>query len=134
MPSLRRRGGRVVVNDRHEDRARALAAEISGLALSADAVGSLVPAARDLLGGPVDVSCATAGVATPGGPDVPDDAWSSALDGNLMAHVRAARDLLPDWLERGDGRFVSVVSAAGLLTMVGSAPYAVSKHAALAFA
>ncbi|MFF8828523.1 SDR family NAD(P)-dependent oxidoreductase [Streptomyces sp. NPDC015131] len=127
-------GARVVVNDRHEDRAKALAAEIGGLALPGDATVPLVPAARALLGGPVDVYCANAGVATAGGPDVPDEDWFSALDVNLMAHVRAARDLLPDWLERGRGRFVSVVSAAGLLTMVGSAPYAVSKHAALAFA
>ena len=51
-----------------------------------------------------------------------------------LAHVRAARELLPGWLERGRGRFVSVVSSAGLLTMIGAAPYAVSKHAALAFA
>jgi NAD(P)-dependent dehydrogenase (short-subunit alcohol dehydrogenase family) len=51
-----------------------------------------------------------------------------------MAHVRAARALLPDWLERGSGRFISTVSAAGLLTMVGAAPYSVTKHGAYAFA
>lgn len=51
-----------------------------------------------------------------------------------MAHVRAARELLPEWLERGGGRFVSTVSAAGLLTMIGAAPYSVTKHGALAFA
>ena len=51
-----------------------------------------------------------------------------------MSHVRAARALLPEWLERGDGRFVSTVSAAGLLTMIGAAPYSVTKHGALAFA
>ena len=51
-----------------------------------------------------------------------------------MAHVHAATALLPAWLERGQGRFVSTASAAGLLTMLGSAPYAVSKHAAVAFA
>jgi NAD(P)-dependent dehydrogenase (short-subunit alcohol dehydrogenase family) len=51
-----------------------------------------------------------------------------------MSHVRAARALLPEWLERGGGRFVSTVSAAGLLTMVGAAPYSVTKHGALAFA
>lgn len=51
-----------------------------------------------------------------------------------MAHVRAAHALLPEWLERGSGRFVSTVSAAGLLTMIGTAPYSVTKHGAYAFA
>jgi NAD(P)-dependent dehydrogenase (short-subunit alcohol dehydrogenase family) len=51
-----------------------------------------------------------------------------------MAHVRAARALLPEWLERGSGRFVSTASAAGLLTMIGAAPYSVTKHGAVAFA
>lgn len=60
--------------------------------------------------------------------------WEAAWDTNVMAHVRAARTLLPQWLERGSGRFVSTVSAAGLLTMIGAAPYSVSKHGALAFA
>lgn len=51
-----------------------------------------------------------------------------------MAHVRAVRGLLPDWLERGSGRFVSTVSAAGLLTMIGAPSYSVTKHGALAYA
>jgi short-subunit dehydrogenase len=51
-----------------------------------------------------------------------------------MAHVRAARLLLPPWLERGSGHLICTVSAAGLLTLLGSAPYAVTKHAALSFA
>ena len=51
-----------------------------------------------------------------------------------MAHVRAARRLVPDWLERGEGRFVVTASAAGLLTMLGDAPYSVTKHGAVAFA
>lgn len=51
-----------------------------------------------------------------------------------MAHVRAAKVLVPDWLERGSGRFVSTASAAGLLTMIGAAPYSVTKHGAVAFA
>ncbi|NEE10159.1 SDR family NAD(P)-dependent oxidoreductase, partial [Streptomyces sp. SID7499] len=53
---------------------------------------------------------------------------------NVMAHVRAARALLPHWLERGSGRFVTTASAAGLLTMIGAAPYSVTKHGAVAFA
>ncbi|MFT2017217.1 SDR family oxidoreductase [Streptomyces sp. 796.1] len=127
------RGARVVVNDIDADRARAVAAEVGGVAVPGDA-SDVVPAARDALGGAVDVFCANAGVAPTGGPEADEDAWAVAWDVNVMAHVRAARALLPDWLDRGQGRFVSTVSAAGLLTMVGSAPYSVSKHAAYAFA
>ncbi|MEO3764989.1 SDR family oxidoreductase [Streptomyces sp. B5E4] len=125
-------GARVAVNDLDAARARAVAAEIGGVALPGDASGA-VTAAREALGG-VDLFCANAGLATAGGPEAPDDDWSAAWDVNVMAHVRAARELLPEWLERGEGRFVATVSAAGLLSMVAAAPYAVTKHAALAFA
>ncbi|MBB4914279.1 SDR family oxidoreductase [Streptosporangium saharense] len=127
-------GARVVVNDRHPERAEEVAGEIGGIALPGDASRSLVPEALRLLGGRIDVYCANAGAVRTGGPEAPDEDWASAWEVNVMAHVRAARDLLPGWLERGQGRFVSVVSSAALLTMVGAAPYAVSKHGALAFA
>jgi Short-chain dehydrogenases of various substrate specificities len=52
----------------------------------------------------------------------------------VMAHVRALRELLPEWLKRGNGRFVVTASAAGLLTMLGSESYSVTKHAAVAHA
>ena len=83
--------------------------------------------------GPVDLFVANAGV--PGTPDLgePED-WEAALHVNLMAHVHAARLLVPQWLERGGGYFASTASAAGLLTQLGSATYSVSKHAAVAFA
>ena len=58
--------------------------------------------------------------------------WARVIDTNVMAHVRAARALVPGWLETGGGRFVVTASAAGLLTMIGSAPYSVTKHAAVA--
>ncbi len=127
-------GARVVVNDRHPERAEAVAAEIGGIALPCNASDALVPPARKALGGDVDIYCANAGVAATGSPETLDEDWDAAWDVNVMAHVRAARELVPGWLERGRGRFVSVVSAAGLLTMIGAAPYAVTKHAALAFA
>ena len=60
--------------------------------------------------------------------------WQQSWDVNLMAHVWAARELLPGWLERGSGRFVVTASAAGLLTMLGTAPYSVTKHAAVGLA
>ncbi|GAA1895553.1 SDR family oxidoreductase [Streptomyces sodiiphilus] len=126
-------GARVVVNDLDADKADAVAREIGGTSVPGDA-SAVVPAARDALGGRIDVFCANAGIAPRGGPEAEDAVWDAAWDVNVMSHVRAARELVPHWLERGEGRFVATVSAAGLLTMVGSAPYSVSKHAALAFA
>jgi len=84
--------------------------------------------------GPVDLFCANAGVGVGTDEQTPDDVWDVALDVNVRAHVHAARLLIPEWLERGGGWFLSTASAAGLLTQIGSAPYAVSKHAAVAFA
>jgi NAD(P)-dependent dehydrogenase (short-subunit alcohol dehydrogenase family) len=129
-------GARVVVNDLDAERAKRVAEEIGGTAVAGDA-SAIVADARDALDGTVDVYCANAGVAFEGGSaDGPLDetAWAVSWDVNVMAHVRAAHALLPHWLERGSGRFVSTVSAAGLLTMIGAAPYAVTKHGALAFA
>ncbi|MDT0389897.1 SDR family oxidoreductase [Streptomyces sp. DSM 41921] len=129
-------GARVVVNDLDAERAKRVAEEIGGIAVAGDA-SAIVADALDALDGTVDVYCANAGVAFGGGDaDAPLDetGWAASWDVNVMAHVRAAHALLPHWLERGNGRFVSTVSAAGLLTMIGAAPYAVTKHGALAFA
>ncbi|GAA1241843.1 SDR family oxidoreductase [Kitasatospora nipponensis] len=131
-------GANVVVNDLDAAAAERTAERIGALALPGDAAGregvaALIEAARAELGG-IDVYCANAGVAPVGGADAPEASWSAAWEVNVMAHVRAAELLLPEWLERGAGRFVATVSAAGLLTMLGSAPYSVSKHGALAFA
>ncbi|WP_435845456.1 SDR family oxidoreductase [Streptomyces hygroscopicus] len=126
-------GARVVVNDLDAAKAAAIAEEIGGAAVPGDA-SAVVSAARAALGGTIDIFCANAGVGHGGGPEADEELWQQSWDVNVMAHVRAARELLPEWLERGSGRFVATVSAAGLLTMVGSAPYSVSKHAALAFA
>ncbi|WP_432056657.1 SDR family oxidoreductase [Streptomyces sp. bgisy022] len=129
-------GAQVAVNDLDADRVKAVADEIGGIAVPGDA-SSIVAEAREALGGRVDVYCANAGVGRDGGePGEPLDeqGWALSWDVNVMAHVRAAHALLPDWLERGAGRFVSTVSAAGLLTMLGTAPYSVTKHGAHAFA
>ncbi|AIV37339.1 SDR family oxidoreductase [Streptomyces sp. R1] len=126
-------GARVVVNDLDADRAKAVADEIGGVAVPGDA-SAIVTEARDALGGTVDVYCANAGVGCGGSEAAEESVWALAWDVNVMAHVRAAHALLPDWLERGSGRFVSTVSAAGLLTMIGAAPYSVTKHGAYAFA
>ncbi len=126
-------GARVVVNDLNGDRAKAVADEIGGIAVPGDA-SSIIAEARDALGGTVDVYCANAGLASGGTEAADEKVWALAWDVNVMAHVRAAHELLPAWLERGSGRFVSTVSAAGLLTMIGAAPYSVTKHGAYAFA
>lgn len=126
-------GARVVVNDLDEERISGLADEIGAVAVAGDASRTL-DAVRDALDGTVDVYCANAGLASPGDAFAEEEVWAAAWDVNVMAHVRASRALLPGWLERGAGRFVSTASAAGLLTMIGAAPYSVTKHGVVAFA
>jgi NAD(P)-dependent dehydrogenase (short-subunit alcohol dehydrogenase family) len=131
-------GARVVVNDIVADAAAAVAASngataIAGDAASEDGVAALVSAARAELG-EIDLYCANAGIARAGGPEAAEADWEASWQVNVMAHVRAARLLLGPWLERGSGHLICTVSAAGLLTVPGSAPYAVTKHGALAFA
>lgn len=132
------RGARVVVNDLDPEAAGAVAREIGGHAVPGDAaseagVEALIGAARETLG-EIDVYCANAGISGAGDVSTGEERWARMLDVNLMAHVRAARLLVPGWTERGDGRFVVTASAAGVLTSLGSVQYAVTKHAAVAFA
>lgn len=131
-------GARVVVNDLDADAARAVAEEIGGHAAPGDAatetgVEALVAEACSRLGD-VDIWFANAGIDRGHGLEAPEEDWAALLEVNVMAHVRAARLLVPRWVERGKGRFVVTASAAGLLTMLGSPTYSVSKHAAVAFA
>jgi NAD(P)-dependent dehydrogenase (short-subunit alcohol dehydrogenase family) len=131
-------GARVVVADLDGDAAQAVADEVGGIAVAGDAashdgIERLLAVSKQALGA-IDLYCANAGIAPNGGPETPEDVWARAWDVNVMAHVRAAKLLLPDWLARGRGHFLATVSAAGLLTSLGSAPYAVTKHGALAFA
>ncbi|MGW0535463.1 SDR family oxidoreductase [Streptomyces sp. NPDC003032] len=126
-------GARVVVNDLDGAKAEAVADEVGGIAVPGDA-SRIAARATEALGGSVDVYCANAGLGSGGSEAASEEVWAAAWDVNVMAHVRAAQALLPGWLERGHGRFISTVSAAGLLTMIGAAPYSVSKHGAYAFA
>lgn len=98
-------------------------------------IRALVQRAREV-GGQVDLFCSNAGIPGPdGGPVEADDPeWERAWRINVMAHVWAARALLPEMLERGDGYLVSTASAAGILTQVGALVYSVTKHAAVAVA
>lgn len=135
---LAEEGARVVVNDLDGAQAHEAAAEIGAFAIQGDAaseegVEALITAARAHLGD-IDIFFANAGTAIGVGLDSTEEEWATALNVNVMAHVRAARLLVPSWLERGGGRFVVTASAAGLLATVGNAPYSVSKHAAVGFA
>jgi NAD(P)-dependent dehydrogenase (short-subunit alcohol dehydrogenase family) len=125
----------VVVADLNEAGARAVAEEIGGTAAGLDVTREID--VRELVGrtleahGAIDIYCSNAGVAFAGGPEAPDSAWQTSWDVHVMAHVYAARALLPSMLDRGEGCIVGTVSAAGLLNHLAAAPYAVSKAAAL---
>lgn len=131
-------GARVVVNDLNAEAAEAVAQEVGGVAVpgdaaAEDAVKELIAKARESLG-EIDIFCANAGILAGEGPDAPEEVWQRIWEVNVMSHVRASRELLPRWLERGRGRFVSTASAAGLLTTLGSATYSVTKHAVESYA
>jgi len=118
----------------------AVAKETGGVAVQCDVgreeeVQSLVTRARQVAG-PIDLFCSNAGVPGPGGGPIEasDDEWQRAWQINVMAHVWAARALLPEMLERGEGYLMSTASAAGVLTQVSALVYSVTKHAAVAVA
>lgn len=135
-------GAKVAVADLDFDAAQKVAAEIDGLALQmdvsnpADLAAGVERTEAEL--GPIDIFVSNAGVAFGDGPDgaasAPDEHWRACLDINLMAHVYAARIMVPKMKERGGGCMVNVSSAAGLLAQVGEAAYTASKHAAVGFA
>jgi NAD(P)-dependent dehydrogenase (short-subunit alcohol dehydrogenase family) len=128
----------VVVADINALGAESVAAEIGGLAVTtdvtreADIVG-LVKVAIERYGA-IDLFCSNAGIIIEGGVETPDDAWAAIWSVNVRAHLYAARAVLPGMLARGGGYLLQTVSAAGLLSQIGSASYAVTKHAALALA
>lgn len=128
----------IIVADRAEAELGAVADEIGGLAVrtdvsSEDDVKALVERTEAEFGR-IDLMCNNAGIGIGGGPEVANDDWQRIWDINVMAHVFAARHALPGMLERGEGYFLNTASAAGLLSQIGSAPYAVTKHAAVGFA
>jgi NAD(P)-dependent dehydrogenase (short-subunit alcohol dehydrogenase family) len=135
----------VVVADRDAEGCQAVAREIGGLAVPTDvarepALRELVARARAEAGEP-DLFCSNAGILAgaglgdgESGPFAPDADWQRSWDVNLMAHVYAARAVLPAMLERGEGYLLNTASAAGLLTDLGALAYTVTKHAAVGFA
>lgn len=137
-------GAKVVLTDLDDVRLRATADRLSGEhhgavvalagdAASADHIAALLAVAEQSFGRPVDIYAANAGVGIGNGLEASDEDWATSIDVNLMAHVRAARAVVPQWVERGEGYFLSTASAAGLLTQIGSPTYSATKHAAVAF-
>lgn len=137
-------GASVAITDLDQDRVDRVAADINsahpdrafGFAADASSTGeltALIKATTERFG-PIDLYCANAGII--GEPGLGDTApgWDRAIEVNLLAHVRAAQLLIPQWLERGSGYFVTTASAAGLLTQIAAAQYSVTKHAAVGFA
>jgi NAD(P)-dependent dehydrogenase (short-subunit alcohol dehydrogenase family) len=129
----------VVVADVDAAGARAVAEEIGHHAAQVDVrnpdgIRALVKDATEAHG-PIDLFFSNAGIAGPGGgPEGDDGAWQATWEINTMAHVWAARAVLPGMIERGEGYLVSTASAAGLLTQVDALAYSVTKHAAVAVA
>ncbi len=140
--ALRIEGARVVVADLDIETAARIAEEVDGLAVHVDVsreediVSAVDRVEREI--GPVDLFISNAGVAFGDGPDgaasASNERWRACIDINLMAHVYAARVLVPRMVSRGGGCLVNVASAAGLLCQIGEAAYTASKHAAVAFA
>ena len=136
-----REGARVVVADLLADEAAATAREIGGLGVACDVsresdIQQLV-ATTEQECGPIDLFCSNAGICV-GEPDhsasASNDTWQACWNIHVMAHVYAARAVLPSMIERGEGYFVQMASAAGLLSQIGDAAYSASKHAAVGFA
>lgn len=141
---LAQHDARVVVVDINSSAADAVAgainAERPGAAIAAGAdvadtaqIQRLITLAESGFG-PVDLYFANAGITGAPGLDIGEKEWDRSFDVNVRAHIRAAQLLIPGWVERGEGYFISTASAAGLLTQLGAAAYAVTKHAAVGFA
>ena len=128
----------VVCSDRNGPGARAVAEEIGGVAFETNVAKEediqhlIETVERDH--GPIDLFCSNAGIGIGGGAEASNEHWQRIWDINVMAHIWAARHLVPRMAARGGGYLFSTASAAGLLSQIGSAPYAVTKHAAVALA
>ena len=128
----------LIIADLNADGLREVAEEIGAHAIPTNVaieseVTHLIESAEKEYG-QIDLLCNNAGIGVGGGPETPNEDWQRIWNINLMAHVYAARAAIPGMLARGEGYIMNTASAAGLLTQVGSAPYAVTKHAAVSFA
>jgi len=132
-------GARLVVcADRDGEGAAATAKAVGGVAFTVDVakeedIQHLIETV-ETDHGPIDLFCSNAGIGIGGGAEAPNEGWQRIWDINVMAHVWAARHLVPRMIARGGGYLMNTASAAGLLSQIGSAPYAVTKHAAVGLA
>jgi len=133
----------VALADIDGERVKKVAEELDALGFQTDVTSeadivNLVEKTEEALG-PIDLFCSNAGIISSDAPgwtaaSAPDDVWRKSWEIHVMAHVYAARSVLPGMIERGAGYLLNVASAAGLLNQIGSAPYSVTKHAAVGYA
>jgi NAD(P)-dependent dehydrogenase (short-subunit alcohol dehydrogenase family) len=136
-------GAKVVVSDIDEKRTQTVAGEIGGLAIKTDVtketeVINLVKKTEEIYG-PIDLLCSNAGIAVWDGQafsavEAKNEDWQRSWEINVMGHVYASRAVLPSMTARKEGYILITASAAGLLSQIGSAPYSVTKHAAIGYA
>jgi len=127
----------IVAVDLNEAGAKATADELGCVAMAADVsveddVARVIEETEEKLG-PIDLFCSNAGVGLGANLQSPNSEWQTSWDVNVMAHVYAARHLVPRMVLRGGGTFLITASAAGLLNQIGVAAYGVTKHAAIGF-
>lgn len=128
----------VVCADLNSDGAEATAKDVNGIAFTTNVareadIRHLIETVENDHG-PIDLFCSNAGIFTPGGMEVSNEDWQRIWQINVMAHIWVARHLVPRMIARGGGYLLNTASAAGLLSQIGSAPYAVTKHAAVGLA
>ncbi len=131
-------GARSVVSvDLNESGAQATAAEVGGIALTANVaveaeVANVIDTTEARVGA-IDLFCSNAGIGMGMDLTSPNEEWQMSWDVNVMSHVYAARHLVPRMIERGGGYFMNTASAAGLLNQIGGAAYGTTKHASVGF-
>jgi NAD(P)-dependent dehydrogenase (short-subunit alcohol dehydrogenase family) len=130
--------GGITVADVNEEGACAVAERIGGLAVRCDVskerdIAETVRRTEERFG-PIDLFCSNAGIMAIGGVEVPNETWQRIWEINVLSHVYVARAVIPGMIERGGGYLLITASAAGLLSQIGSAPYSVTKHAAVGLA
>jgi NAD(P)-dependent dehydrogenase (short-subunit alcohol dehydrogenase family) len=128
----------VAVVDINEEGAKAVAEEVNGFAIKCDVtkedeITDVVRQTEEKIG-PIDIFCSNAGIMILGCNEVLDEDWQRIWQINVMAQIYAAKAVIPRMIERGGGYLLNMASAAGLLSQIGSAPYSVTKHAAMGLA